>query len=229
MPNYYLKKIQRRILSLLSDIAMPSYMHGSVNNSNNIVHAMQHVNHIYFLKIDLTDFFPKTSNTQVFNSFIENNFSTSVSSCLTKLTTYNYSIPQGAPTSPLISNMVFRKTADKLHQLAEKNEITFTTFIDDLVFSSNRPFQNLISQLLDIIREGYFHVSHKKIEYRKDKCEITGIIVRNNCIDLPSEMKQKAGNNKYLIAYVKQVEKYNVILKTKQQSNPLRIIKKRIV
>ena len=212
MPNYYLKKIQSRIHRLLSNIPMPSYMHGSVNNSNNIIHAIQHTNHKYFLKIDLKDFFPKISNTQVFNLFLENNFSVSVSSCLTKLTTYNHALPQGAPTSPLLSNMVFRKTADKLHLLALKNEITFTTYFDDLIFSSNNSFENLISQFLDIIRQGYFHISHKKIKYRKDLCEITGVIVCKNSIYAPYKVRQRAKSNKYVFAYVRQIERYNAAL-----------------
>ena len=53
------------------------------------------------------DYFPTITNKQVYEMFTSNGFSPTVSRILTKLTTYNGKVPQGAPTSPTISNLVF--------------------------------------------------------------------------------------------------------------------------
>jgi len=208
IPDYILKSRQKSIARLLSKIHLPDYMFGSVHGKNNIKNAQQHLNHKHFLTIDLKDFFSNINHHQVNAMFCNNGFSPSVSRILTRLTTYQASLPQGAPSSPVIANLVFLEASYKLCDLAKNNDITFTTFLDDLTFSSNHCFKNLIFPIIDIIIQYNFYPAYDKIHYRQDYCEITGLFVKGNVLELPYIMKKKAKSNFNIRSYVRLVQKY---------------------
>jgi len=201
VPEYLLKSRQQRIAQLLNKISLPDYVFGSVKDKSNIKNALEHLNHKYFLTIDLKDFFTNINNKQVFKMLIENNFSADVSSVLTKSTTYKYSLPQGAPSSPVIANLVFLDTARKLKSIAERNDLIFTTFLDDLSFSGNHNFKQIVPDILQLLKTNGFFPSHKKIHFRKNYCEVTGLFVNGDKLDLPYKMANKAKTNIKLQAY----------------------------
>lgn len=186
---YPLKKVQAIIHHrILSSIQLPDYAYGSVHKRNNILNALQHCRNKYFLTIDLKDYFHLIKEKQVLKMFLTNGFSSKMSTLLTCLTTYKGFLPQGPPTSPTISNLVFVKTGLKLLSLCKQNDITFTTYIDDLMFSSKHDFKDLISEILEIIKAGSFCPHPSKIHYRKNSAEITGLIARNGRVFFTKEM-----------------------------------------
>jgi RNA-directed DNA polymerase len=212
VPDYILKSRQKKIAQFLNQYPLPEHMFGSVNGKNNILNARQHLNHKYFLTIDLKKFFPNINHHQVNTMFCNNGFSPSASRILTQLTTYQASLPQGAPSSSVIANLVFLKTSNKLYDLAKNNDITFTTFIDDLTFSSNHCFKNLIPKIIDIIKQDNFYPAYDKIHYRQDYCEITGLFVKGNVLELPYIMKKKLNSNFNIRSYGRLVQEYNLII-----------------
>jgi RNA-directed DNA polymerase len=132
-----LKIVQSKIQkNIISKIELPEYAFGAVKGKDNVKNALKHRGKKYNFTTDLSNYFPSIFNKQVYEMFIYYNFSPTVASVLTKLTTYKGKLPQGAPTSPTISNLVFVKTGLKLQSIAEKYNLTFTSFIDDLTFSS---------------------------------------------------------------------------------------------
>jgi len=211
VPRYILKSRQKKIAQLLNRIPLPEHMFGSIKGKNNILNARQHLNHKYFLTIDLKKFFPNINHHKVNTMFCNNGFSPSTSRILTKLTTYHATLPQGAPSSPVIANLVFLKTSNKLCNLAKKNNIRFTTFLDDLTFSSNHCFKNLILQIIDIIKQDNFYPAYDKIHYSPNYCEITGLFVKGNVLELPYIMKKKIKSNFYIRSYGRLVNEYNLI------------------
>ena len=212
VPDYILKSRQQFIAQLLNTIVLPGYMYGSVKGRNNIQNALQHLNHEYFLTVDLKKFFYHITHHQVNKVFNEHGFSPSVSRVLTQLTTYQASLPQGAPSSSVIANLVFLNTGNKLYTLAKNNGLTFTTFLDDLTFSSNYNFKNLIPQIIEIIRHANFCIAYEKIHYRKDYCEITGVFVKRDHLELPYVISNKTKSNHNLKVYANQIEKYNLVI-----------------
>lgn len=184
------EKIHRRILL---KIQLPDYAFGGVKGRDNVQNALRHKGKKFNFTTDLSNYFPSISSSQVFKMFRNNGFSPSVSQILTKLTTYEGKLPQGTPTSPTISNLVFVPTGQKLYTLAEKNKITFTSFIDDLTFSSPHDFKELTHQFIEIITENFI-LSHKKTFYKTYRPTITGIVVTNNYLYLPENFKKKLEN-----------------------------------
>ena len=185
-----LKIIQTRIhRNILNKIEMPSYAFGAVKGKDNVANAKQHQGKRYKFTTDLKDFFPSITNKAVFKMFISQGFSPEVSSLLTKLTTYKGRIPQGAPTSSTLANLVFIKTGDILQEFAKENNATFTSFVDDMTFSSAKDFKNKIPQILEIITNDY-KISHKKTNYSRNP-NITGLHPMNNHLKLPKSFVAK--------------------------------------
>lgn len=116
----------------------------------------------------------------VYEMFRDNNFSPTVSRILTQLTTYKGKLPQGAPTSPIIANLVFIKTGKRLDSFAKENRLTFTTYQDDIYFSSPVDFKILTGRIIELIRADGYLISHKKTYYKTKNPIVTGLIVKNN-------------------------------------------------
>ncbi|RZK56028.1 MAG: RNA-directed DNA polymerase [Pedobacter sp.] len=183
-----LKIIQTIIKNkILSKILMPDCVHGGVKKKSNISNAKPHQGKKYIFTTDLQEFYPNITSEQVYQTLVGLGFSTHFSHYLTKLTTYKYELPQGTPTSTHISNLVFLATDLKLIDLCEKNNITYTRYVDDLTFSSAQDFQHLIKDLLEIVQKDGFKISRRKTNYSSNQT-ITGIEVFLNKIDAPKRI-----------------------------------------
>lgn len=185
-----LKVIQKRIQkNILLKLHMPDYAYGAVKGRDNVINAKKHQGKKYKFTTDLKDFFPSITNKSVYEMFVEEKFSHEVSSLLTKLTTYNGKIPQGAPTSSTLANLVFRKTGNILDNFSKENGLTFTSFVDDMTFSSPNDFKELVPEILDIITAD-FKISHKKTNYSRNP-NVTGLHPMNNHLKLPDSFMEK--------------------------------------
>jgi RNA-directed DNA polymerase len=197
-----LRNLQANISSLLQSIQLPDFTCGSTKGKNNILNALQHVNNEYFFTVDLRDFFSNINRHQVYQALVRENFSPTVARILTQLTTYDGKLPQGPPSSPVISNLVFVETGIRLQEFSHKHGITFTCYLDDLTFSSTQCFKHLTSAILNIIKSGHFYPHNKKIKYQVKCCEVTGIYIRNRKVFLPIKILDKAKENSAVNGYI---------------------------
>ncbi|HRI86560.1 MAG TPA: reverse transcriptase family protein [Ignavibacteria bacterium] len=189
-----LEKIQERIkTNILDKLLLPDYAFGAVKKKDNVKNAKKHQGKKFKFVTDLKNFFPSISNKKVFEMFLSFDFSPTVSRKLTQLTTYKGKLPQGTQTSSAIANLVFIKTGKNLQNFAKENNITFTSFLDDLSFSSPIDFKDKTYTILDIIKSDGFFISHKKTKYGV-KAKITGLYPKQNYLDLPNSFKTKIKN-----------------------------------
>lgn len=185
-----LKVIQKRIQkNILLKIKLPTYAYGAVKGRDNVDNAKQHQGKKYKFTTDLKDFFPSITNKEVNKMLVNQGFSYQIASIITKLTTYQGRIPQGAPTSSTLANLVFMKTGDLLHKYALQNNLTFTSFVDDITFSSANDFKLKVPEILEIITKDY-KISHKKTNYSRSP-NITGLHPMNNHLKLPNSFMDK--------------------------------------
>lgn len=193
--RWQLKDIQKRILkNILNKLNLPNYAYGSIADRSNILNAKQHVKNKYFLLIDLENFFPSLNNSMVFKMFRSLKFSPTISRSLTKLTTFKRCLPQGPPTSSMISNLVFVKTGLQLQEFANKNNLTFTTFLDDLTFSSSEDFENKIPAIIQILEKEHFKISLDKTVYTDKEPVVTGILIKDKRLQLTDTYMRKLLN-----------------------------------
>jgi RNA-directed DNA polymerase len=176
-----LKNIQTRLLrNILSKINLPSYAFGSVKGGDNIKNARFHQGNKHFFLTDLKSYFDSISSKRVFNDLVSLGFSYEVSRIITMLTTYKGFLPQGTPTSPILSNIAFMNIGKDLLNICEKYNIKFSSYVDDLTFSSKKDFKEITPLIIESIRNNGFCISNKKTFYKTLDPEVTGIIVKKD-------------------------------------------------
>lgn len=158
VPNEELKAIQTEILVELKSrrLWVSKNAHGFVRQKNPRSNAAAHVGSEYVLRIDLANYFPTTSATVVLNGMFRSKSSDRALEGIVQNWCFDAGfLPQGAPTSPMLSNYAaltldqminsvcnkWRMDADKIKPEKLRVEpITYTRYADDLVFSSDYPF-----------------------------------------------------------------------------------------
>lgn len=187
-----LKLIQTRIKNkVLAPIELPASVHGGVKRRSNITNAKPHQGNKYQFTTDLQNFFPSISSERVYKTLVSLGFSTHFSRWITKLTTWKHELPQGTPTSTHLANLVFLKTDFELIELCNRHGLTYTRYVDDLTFSSQQDFRDVLNDILEIVKSNGFQLSYRKTKYKGNQ-NITGIDVFLHKIDAPQKIKDKS-------------------------------------
>lgn len=138
-PAKQLKDIQRRILKrILGEVELPPYVRGAVKGSTTTAHAAQHLANqgSTLIRMDIRSFYSNITNQHVY--YVWRNLllcPPRIASILTKLTTFERHLPQGAPTSPAIANILLVSVIGPICAAANAKDVTITTWIDDIVIS----------------------------------------------------------------------------------------------
>jgi RNA-directed DNA polymerase len=203
-PPATLRAWQSSLAELLSFIYVPKdATHGFVSARSVATNASRHLGRNLVLNLDLADFFPTIHFGRVRGLFLKPpfSFSTEVASTLAQLCTHDGRLPQGAPTSPIISNFVCRRLDTDLDRLEKKHSCRVTRYADDITFSTNAPQfpaeiaaahdpygagVTLGAELLHIIAKHNFAVQPAKtrVRTRHRRQEVTGLIV-NRRLNVP--------------------------------------------
>lgn len=182
-PNSELKVVQRTILDdLLSFSPLSLHAEGFRRNRSIVTNSQRHVSQKVVVKLDLKDFFPSITSQRIFGLFLGLGYPRQVASLLTGLTTYKGALPTGAPTSPVLSNLVCRRLDKRLAGVAQKMQFEYSRYADDLTFSSQNPqLVQLIPFIQEIIQEEGFEVKTPKTRIQRNggQQKVTGIVV--NC------------------------------------------------
>ncbi len=196
-PVTAIKIIQQKLNQVLQCVYEPkASTHGYITGRSIVTNAYVHIerDRYFVLNIDLLDFFPSINFGRVRGMFmnIPYNLNPNVATYLAKICCSSNSLPQGAPTSPIVSNMICSKMDSQLLRLAQKYRCTYTRYADDLTFSTSiKKFptalvtKNSLGQLevgfeLErIIENNGFNVNPNKARLRNkyQRQEITGITI----------------------------------------------------
>lgn len=156
------KKIRRQ---LLEPIPLDPCVHGYRKGHSYITNAQAHQGNLYLAKLDIKGFFPSIHYTRVQRLFIRLGCSSDVAEMLTKLTTYEYCLPQGAPTSPDISNLILAEVDEILARVCKRKVLVYTRYSDDIAISGNWNFVDLVDGFIEVIERNGFLVSREKKEF----------------------------------------------------------------
>lgn len=140
-PNTNIKILQQKLNQVLQSIysTKPS-VHGFVQGRSVKTNAQQHVERQWVFNVDLKDFFPSINFGRVRGMFMARPYSLpeEVATVVAHLCCFKGNLPQGAPTSPVISNMICAKMDSQLQVLAKTSRSTYTRYADDITFSTTR-------------------------------------------------------------------------------------------
>jgi len=189
-----LKYAQWMILKqILENLPVSPYATAYIPKKRLTDNAAPHVGHTYLLKMDITDFFDSISFLQVISSaFPSALYPPQVGAMLTKLCCRNERLPQGAPTSPMLSNIVMRRFDNMLGGWCRERGITYTRYCDDLTFSADVPLYAVYRKACAMLEEMGFTVNPQKTRFIKNsnRQTVTGITV-NEKVSIPADYKRQ--------------------------------------
>lgn len=204
LPN--LKIIQRWILeNILYKINVSPYAKGFVPGRSIRENARFHRDQDMVLTIDIKNFFPSLSIIHVTSIFKSFGYSQRISFVLAKLCTLNGTLPQGASTSPALSNLIFLPLDKRIAEYCRKREIRYTRYADDLTFSGNFFDGSLIRFVRSVLSSLRLTINDSKTRLMKrhERQEVTGVVV-NKKLQAPIEIRR---NLRQAIFYI---EKYGL-------------------
>jgi RNA-directed DNA polymerase len=201
-PHRDLRRCQEWILhNILDKLAVHEAAHGFARGRSTVSNAAGHAGREVIVNTDLKDFFPSITFPRVLGMFHGMGYSPAAATILALLctecprrtveyagTTYHVAtgpraLPQGACTSPTLSNRAARKLDARLAGLAGKLGWTYTRYADDATFSASGEAAKSVGYLLARIRhvsqdEG-FAVNEKKTRVLRQNAAqlVTGIVV----------------------------------------------------
>ena len=196
-PSTNLKLIQKSLYrEFAKDRMFKPCVNGFVTGCGIITNALPHVGHRYLLNIDLDNFFDSINYGRVYGLLTKTpfQFPRPVAAAIAKACILENKLPQGAPTSPIISNLICSKMDSELSKLAKSHGCVYTRYADDLTFSSRtRPLAlasrerqpdgtyiySVSPTLVAIIEANGFRINASKVRvsHREHRQEVTGLIV----------------------------------------------------
>lgn len=170
--------------------------HGYVKNRSVVTNAKRHVARKLVVTLDIENFFGSIGPTSVARLFERLGWSGEAVEALTALvmTPEQQGIPQGAPTSPTLSNLIMREVDEGLSKFAVENGWTFTRYADDLAFSSDEDRMD-VGALIEIARANLaplrLQLNERKILIQPagQRQVIAGVIVNDKPAVPPDEYR----------------------------------------
>lgn len=189
-PKYTLLSIQKNLLkNFLTGLPVSTAAKGFVKGRSYIDFLEEHIGHEYFLRLDIKDFFDSiTEDSLIENlqSFAEED----IINDIVELCTWKGKVPQGFVTSPAVSNLIFRRTDQRIRKYCRayfremKREIFYTRYADDMLFSSigfdfkkNKNFKRMISHIL---QENGFCCNESKTIFAKGEISLSGYVIHED-------------------------------------------------
>lgn len=180
VPRPILMKLQRWVLAnILEHVEVHESAHGFIKNRSIITNAQQHLGSNQLLKIDILNFFPSISSNKVRSLFAEIGYSDPVASALTRICTKNSSLPQGAPTSPAISNLAAKGIDIRIASHCAGEGLTYTRYADDIAISGENIAPSVKRKVIEILAEAdlKIHPSKSRFYGPNDRKIIAGISI----------------------------------------------------
>lgn len=175
-----LKAIQSRVQErILYPLLLPEHLLGGVKGRCIQDNARLHQGARCLITIDIKNFYPSIKPAQVRSVFQKTlNCSSSVAFLLTGLTTCRDRLPQGAPTSPLLANLVLSSFDSEIRSVCDEHQIRYSSWVDDLAFSGDSPAHVIGDVVATLIKAG-FRVSHRKIKQMnsRDRKVLNGLVL----------------------------------------------------
>ncbi|WP_425616209.1 reverse transcriptase family protein [Anatilimnocola sp. NA78] len=211
-PHRHLKKCQTWILqNILAKVPVHDAAHGFVPGRSTVTNAQAHVGQAVVVNTDLADFFPTIGFSRVKGTFRSLGYSPAVATILALLCTeaprrmvefqgktYEVAtgpraLPQGACTSPALSNLVTRRLDKRLSGIGKKLGWNYTRYADDLTFSASgeaaKPIGYILARVRHIAQDEGFAVNETKtrVQRRHVRQSVTGVVV-NDKTNVPRDL-----------------------------------------
>ena len=193
-PDYRLKMLQQKIARSLAKLYNPRKpVHGFVTDRSVRSNAESHLRRRFILNVDLKNFFPTITEPRVQGLLESIGIDKDVAETVARICANNDCLPQGAPSSPVISNMICFRFDKALMKFSKEHRLLYTRYADDITLSSFQPptalfegdrpdpgkvaEEKLSDEIRSIIRNNGFELNPEKIHYadKNSRRIVTGI------------------------------------------------------
>ncbi|MDD5400929.1 MAG: retron St85 family RNA-directed DNA polymerase [Sulfurimonas sp.] len=204
-PSRELKSYQRYIISsILEQFPIHESVYSYQNNKNIKKMATNHLNSRFLLRVDFSNFFPSIKGEylreffQKNMHFLENPLTDTDITLINLFVFRSNKLTIGAPSSPIISNIILYDLDEYLSNICTKKRVTYTRYADDLYFSTSEP--NTLNEILQLLKE-YLKDFFIKLLVNEDKNiftskkrrrQITGLtLTTSNSISIGKKKKRE--------------------------------------
>lgn len=161
IPSEHLKSVQRTILETFL-YPLPAHEAAFCTPGRGVLAAVRrHTGHRYLLHLDIKDFFPSVRPSRVKRAFERTGFDPDVAGLLTHLTTVNNHLPQGAPTSVAVADLVLGRLDRSLWGLCQRFGLTYTRYVDDIAISGGARLRKAEKYVRQIFESCHWRLSDK--------------------------------------------------------------------
>lgn len=202
VPDLILKLVQKSIAdNILIQYPISKYAKAYTPGSSVQKNARPHVGKKKILKLDIEGFFDHISYSEVKDAvFREEKYSNPIRILLTMLCYHNDSLPQGAPTSPAVTNIIMYDFDETVGAFCTERNVAYTRYCDDMTFSGDFNEKEIIGLVKAELKKLGLHLKHRKtavIPATKRQC-VTGIVV-NEKPNIAKNYKKKIRQEVYYI------------------------------
>jgi RNA-directed DNA polymerase len=182
-----LKEIQRAINVVLQSVYdVQEHAYGFVPGKSIVDNAKVHAGASFVANIDIKDFFPSVHFRRIKLMLEKPPFNLTgerepLAFLIANLCTENAVLPQGAPTSPLLTNIICQRLDRRLQQLASQYKAAYSRYADDITFSCSEYIftRRFMLRLEKILKDDRFEINREKtrIQGKAFRQEVTGLTV----------------------------------------------------
>jgi len=203
-PRVALKVVQKWLATQLGRKHEPhSHVYGFVPGKSHLNAAIVHAPATWVLSLDIESFFPSTPQELVENSLIRFGFGGAGATLIASLACLRGNLAQGAPTSPILSNICFVPWDDSLAQIASQWGVRITRYADDIVFSGTAEYpEGLVEAASALLSDSPWRLSERKISLAvaPARRKVHGLLVHGDCIRLTKGYRNKLRAYRHLLA-----------------------------
>ena len=180
-PRTFLKTIQAWIADyILQSLPISEHCHSYIRHRSILTNAKEHARKEYVANIDIKNFFNSITEHRIRTALSEV-YETKLSSLISKICTYNNSIPQGSPASPVLSNFFLTKFDHTIGNNSDKLNATYTRYADDITISadSKDSIQKIINQCTSELNNIGLFINDRKTRITSSSGQqvVTGLTV----------------------------------------------------
>lgn len=202
-PKVALKILQKWLSVQLQKVYVaPDHVFGFVTGRSHINAAEKHVNAKWVFSVDVRDFFPTTPRALVCSTLQDIGFAGDSADLVSRVTCLRDALAQGAPTSPVLSNMCFSNIDGSLQDLASQYGVNLTRYADDIVFSGTGVFPEVLSSdVAQLFDGGPWRLAGNKTELAMlpGRLKVHGLLVHGDKVRLTKGYRNKLRAYRHLL------------------------------
>lgn len=200
VPDEVLKSIQKQIAEvLLNHMPVSRYAKAYRFGSSTLRNAKHHVGKQVILKLDILHFFDSIRYSTVKDKvFPAESYAEPLRILLTMLCYHKDALPQGAPSSPAITNIILYEFDELVGQWCREQGISYTRYCDDMTFSGDFDPAEVIRFVRPELKELGFLLNEQKTRIQRpgQQQTVTGIVV-NEKLSIPADYRRKLRQELY--------------------------------